>query len=414
MADAEVPTKDTTDPGYQPSAEDMYAATHRQAVGPRVGIFAPDHPELPANQNYGWTNTQTGQHFTGGLTSDGRSIVTGFTGSNPQNTTAYDVQTGTQSQADPHQWNDVWRNMAMIWGGPETAGLLTGAFAPAGALPGAGAPAAASPLAAAGPTTAAVVPAVATTAAGTTGALAGLTLPHILSAAGPIVAGIVNGIVQHRQQQAQDTALNNQQSLQAAALAQSGNANQVNQQLSQRQAQATDYQRNYRNALLATLLNGVQDVNINVPADVAAHMGTVTGGLRPSAMPNRAQIGTTVLPQALTALQSNPSFNNLLPPSGAVNPNLQPIEAPSGAGLNTLALTSAILTGANNLGLFRGSGSPMTPPSIPSTQPLDLNPMNGISFAPNSPGAFNPFYVPSATQPGAFNWPSGPTPNYFG
>jgi hypothetical protein len=412
-----------TDVGYQPSDADYQAAMNRPAVGAKVGIFIPDNPHLPANQNYGWTNSMTGQHISGGLSADGKTIVAGFGGGNAQNTQMFDVQTGALTQADPHPWLDVAKNAALIWGGPETAGLAAGLYgAGAGGAAAAGGGGAASAAPAAGAFTpaaggigaagtAGTVAAGGATGAGVGGTAAGgFTLANALKTAAPIAQGILGGVAAGKQAEQQNAYLGNQQALQAAALAQAGQANQVNQQLAQKQLQTSDYQRNYRNALLATLLNGVQDVNINVPADVAAHMGTVSGGLRPSAMPARAQIGGTVLPQALTALGSNPSTTNLLPPSAGVPPNLTPLPSLGKAG-TALAIAAPILTGAANFSsLFPSSASGgVTTGGVPFG---NNNPMGNTTFAPSqTAGAFgfNPFYVP-----GAFGYPPQQTPTYFG
>src|SRR5215467_3774021 len=95
------------DQGYQVTPDQMYAAYHRPGVGNQVGQWRPDDPTLPATQAQGWTNVTSGQRIQGQVSSDGRQIVTGFAGSNPQNTNSYDVQTGANIQADPHPWRDA-------------------------------------------------------------------------------------------------------------------------------------------------------------------------------------------------------------------------------------------------------------------------------------------------------------------
>lgn len=53
----------------------------------------------------------------------------------------------------------------------------------------------------------------------------------------------------------------------------------------------TDLQNDdYRNLVRASLLKGVQDFHITPPADMVGHVGTVTGGLRPSAIANKDEL----------------------------------------------------------------------------------------------------------------------------
>lgn len=107
---------------------------------------------LPANSRYKqkntsarptdfqtWIDTQTGKEIQGALAAnDPNQIVTGFSRGNPQNTTSYDINTGQKKEAMPHPWLDALKNTAMIWGGPETAGALMGAWGGAGAASGLG------------------------------------------------------------------------------------------------------------------------------------------------------------------------------------------------------------------------------------------------------------------------------------
>lgn len=93
-----------------------------------------------------WLDTQTGKEIQGSLSAnDPNKIVTGFSRGNPQNTTSYDINTGERTEANPHPWLDALKNTAMIWGGPETAGALMGAWGGAGAASAAGGGSTAAP-----------------------------------------------------------------------------------------------------------------------------------------------------------------------------------------------------------------------------------------------------------------------------
>lgn len=121
----------------------------------------------PMARNSQFTDKQTGQTLTGGLDPTGRSIVTGFGRNNPSNTVQYDTMTGKRTEADPHPWLDAAKNTAMIWGGPETAGALMGAWGGAAAASGAGAAHSTLPMVGGGLSWNG--PAAATTAASTAG-----------------------------------------------------------------------------------------------------------------------------------------------------------------------------------------------------------------------------------------------------
>ena len=167
---------DNSDSGYVVSQADMDAAANRPGVGTILGPntrYRPSNPNLPANVGQPWIDTQTGQTINGQLATDGKTIITGFSGGNSQNTTGYDVNTGQKTEADPHPWLDAAKNTALIWGGPELAGAGMALAAGGGAASGAGGGAAATGIA----------PSAAVSTAGTTGAL---TVPHVIT---PMVVG---------------------------------------------------------------------------------------------------------------------------------------------------------------------------------------------------------------------------------
>jgi hypothetical protein len=364
-----------------------------------------------------WVNRQTGEVFTAAAANNDPtklvSVNPNGNGHNDVQTLNYDINTGQKTDVGGHPWLDALGHVAMIWGGPETAGLLSGAFGGAGAASaasggssaaGAGGTAAAG---GAGGAAGAVAPTVAAGgaaggagAAGATGsALAGLGKWLPIVEAGTAVAG---GIEQGRRQgQAMDAELAARQNADAIEIARQkaiADASQVNQQLAQKQVQQVDYQRNLKNAIQAGLLdptNGVQDINFNLPDRIASHMGTVTGGLRPSAISNRGDISAAVGPQALEALKHNPTTNDLLPPAGNVSPNLTPY--PSASGLDT-GLGIASLVGSGLSAFSQLWPRPAAPVQGGNFTPNEFSQPN-ISFAPQAQTGSNPLYtVPRAFQ----------------
>lgn len=374
----------------------------------------PTNRNLPPNQPQVWRDTVTGQTYQGQMAANNPSqLIIGFSRGNVSNTTAIDLNTGQKIEADPHPWRDAALHTAMIWGGPETAGVLSGAFGGAGAASaasggssaaGAGGTAAAG---GAGGAAGAVAPTVAAGgAAGGVGA-AGAT-GGALSALGkwlPIVQGAtatIGGIEAGRRAGQQTDAFlanaENQDALEIARQKALADAGQVNQQIAQKSLQAGDYQRNLKNAIQAGLLdpvNGVQDINFNLPDRIASHMGTVTGGLRPSAISNRGAISSAVGPQALEALSHNPTTNDLLPPAGYAPPNLTPY--PSATGLDT-GLGIASLVGSGLSAFSQLWPRPAAASPIMGGNATPQPGMNGVTFAPSQTGT-NPLYtVPRAFQ----------------
>ena len=127
---------DNSDPGYVVSQADMDAASNRPGIGSLLGAnsrFRPSNPNLPPNVSQMWIDSTTGKTYTGMLAANSPNQLIIAPKGNPENTTSVDINTGKMSQAMPHPWLDALKNTAMIWGGPETAGALSGAFGGAGA-----------------------------------------------------------------------------------------------------------------------------------------------------------------------------------------------------------------------------------------------------------------------------------------
>jgi hypothetical protein len=79
--------------------------------------------------------------------------------------------------------------------------------------------------------------------------------------------------------------------------------------LQRRQYQSDEYQRNARNSVYGGYLSGVQDVNVQAPDGIP--MGTVTGGLRPSAITNKDQIGEELQRRALMQMMNPDALPDL-------------------------------------------------------------------------------------------------------
>ncbi len=77
----------------------------------------------------------------------------------------------------------------------------------------------------------------------------------------------------------------------------------VQQELAQQKQLQGQGQLDYNNAVRGGLLQGLQDVKITAPPGIP--MGTVTGGLRPSAITNKSDIGSQMQQAAMLDLLSN-------------------------------------------------------------------------------------------------------------
>lgn len=74
----------------------------------------------------------------------------------------------------------------------------------------------------------------------------------------------------------------------------------ANTELNQRRYLDENYDRNVRRSAYGGLLQGAQDVNVQAPEGIP--MGTVTGGLRPSAIQGRQELGRSVQSRAMEEL----------------------------------------------------------------------------------------------------------------
>ena len=163
-------------------------------------------------------------------------------------------------------------------------------------------------------------------------------------------ASLINAIIAGGSSAANTAAANRQQStnnqlsqeqLQTQAAIQAAQT-----QLAQLNFQSSQGQTALKNAAAGGLLQGAQDVTVTPPPNVAPYMGTITGGLRPSALVGAQGIGANLQQQALLQLM-NPNAaaggpmpalntgaaatNGLLPVSSITAPGQQPLPQPGAA-----------------------------------------------------------------------------------
>ncbi len=112
-------------------------------------------------------------------------------------------------------------------------------------------------------------------------------------------------------------------------------------------------QQDYQTQLRGSLLQGVKDFNVTPPPNIAARMGTVSGGLRPSAIPDAGAIGSGMENSAALDLlgKGNPN-SGFTGATGTQMPTLPGLPSPNGltsalpyagAGLNFAGLISNYL-----------------------------------------------------------------------
>jgi hypothetical protein len=264
-----------------------------------------------------------------------------------------------------------------------------GALAAGVALPalmsGGGATAAGTGATAAGTGTAATGAGVGagagTTAAATGGGImAGVSraLPY-LDAAGRVAGAASDQRAANRAVESDEAA---RQDLASVRLSEARNS-QVRTDLDQREFLAREAQRHRRNAVVSDLLRSVQDANISAPSQVPRSQ--ISGGLRPSAIPSRVEIGNVAYQDAIDNLLDPVGPGGIGQADGSVSgrgggsrnlptlphlPDLRETSKPSGVdrGLDWLNL------GAAGLGyLQRERQAARTPPianaPLPGTRP---------------------------------------------
>lgn len=199
-----------------------------------------------------------------------------------------------------------WEFVAAQIAGPAIVNGLGAAFSGGGGAASAGGGTAATTggataagTTAAGSTLPAVAPGVAGGAAtgGGVSALSTLSkyLPYI-EAGGRVAGAAVNARANNRVAEADYNAERDRAEVTRQALLN----DQRRLDLQQRQYADDKYARQGNNAVRADLLRGIKDVNISSPSQVPRSQ--VTGGLRPSAIANRGDIGDVIYQRAMADL----------------------------------------------------------------------------------------------------------------
>lgn len=215
----------------------------------------------------------------------------------------------------------------------------------------------------------------ASTAAATGAGLSARTLlPQLLDVGGLLAGGLAGGREAGRaaEQDANQTDFDNQSSQYRNALA------GTNIDLERRKFQADNYDRQSHNATRGGLLQGLQDVSIQAPAGI--QMGTVTGGLRPSAIQGKNEIGAALQRNAMIDLLDPTKVNGGQSlPDMPTAPTYTP--GPRATGLDTGLNAANLATSGISLIQDLINKSRRTQPQLPSiTAPSGSNPMSGVSF----------------------------------
>lgn len=209
-----------------------------------------------------------------------------------------------------------------------TGGAMLGAAAGAAALPSlfaSGAGAAAGGGAAAGSGAAA-----GGTAAATGAAAAGASIPGWLPPVLSTGAKLLNSAVEARQGARENQAgYNNQFDQLQQRNTQLGQVN-VNLDLDQRRYLDDHFKQKTNEAVRGGFLQGAQDAHVNRPSTIPG--GNLTGGLRPSAITGRQEIGSALQRQAMLELMNPTQQTGTTPGRLPAVPNVPELSRVSGPG----------------------------------------------------------------------------------
>jgi hypothetical protein len=136
-------------------------------------------------------------------------------------------------------------------------------------------------------------------AAGGGAAAAGGGWGSALMLGGKLVKQYLDGRAQNRAAEANNAYLDNQMGMDRYQM----ELQREQLDLQRRQYQQDVYDRNTRRAVYGGALQGVNDVEVTAPPGIP--MGNVTGGLRPSAISNRHEIGSNLQRQALMGMMES-------------------------------------------------------------------------------------------------------------
>lgn len=183
-----------------------------------------------------------------------------------------------------------------------------------------------------------------------------------------IAGAAAKGRAQGRQAEAGVNQSQDQLALERARLEQSGLDTSIMQDLAQRKYQQETRSLNQNRAIRGGLLQGAKDVSITgLPPGVT--MGQISGGLRPSAITGKEQIGADMQREAMLALLNGETLPQI---KQAPIPQLTPLPQSNGVDdvLDWTALIGSIL-GSTVGGGSGGGGGWNTYGAAP--KPMSLN-----------------------------------------
>lgn len=147
--------------------------------------------------------------------------------------------------------------------------------------------------------------------------------------------------------------------------------------LAQRNFQNQNYQRQADNAVRGGLLQGLQDVSIEVPEGIT--MGKITGGARPSAISGKEEIGNILKRNAMIDLLDPSKVNgqslSVIPTVPKYTPGQRPTGLDTGLGAANL-----IGAGASLIQDIIAKNRRRTTPLPRITAPVPSGVMRGVSF----------------------------------
>lgn len=127
-----------------------------------------------------------------------------------------------------------------------------------------------------------------------------------------------------------------------------------------------------RQAMLLSLLGGMQDAQVTPPAHIAERMPTMSGGLKPSAMQGREEIVAAMRPRIMQALLTGQHMPGLTP-------------TPQAGTFDKIL--SGVGTAGSLLGVFGPKATGIQPSAPPPQQPPVYAPNvvrgSGASFLPD-------------------------------
>ncbi len=241
------------------------------------------------------------------------------------------VRAGSGDVVKGRTFWDKYGPLILGAGGIVGGGLALGALGGGAAASGAsGSTAATGSSAAAGGGSAAATGAGVSGGTAAAGGSVGLKAAmNALERGGEVAGNMAAGRADARQAEANYGLDRDRVALDRAALDRSGALDLADLDLRRRESASSLDRDNVKAAILGGLLQGVEDVTIDVPDHIKSRMGTITGGLKPSAIVGREQIGKDLQDRMLPKVKSGETFD---PVELSALPELT--DAPRSSGLD--------------------------------------------------------------------------------